>query len=72
METKDRMTEINISGMHVLACVQSLEFIIKDLAEMETQACQVSDGYYCGLTNIVEQMTRKIGEEVKVIMELSE
>ena len=72
MEMKERMIEINNSGMHALACVQSLQFISKDLAEMETQACQVSDGYYCGLTNIVEQMARKIGEEVKVIMELSE
>ena len=69
---KERMIEINNSGMHALACVQSLQFISKDLAEMESQACQVSDGYYCGLTNIVEQMARKIGEEVKVIMELSE
>lgn len=72
METNEKLNVINGCGISILSCVQSLQFITKDLVEMETTASQEADGYYSGVTNIIELLAVRILEEVKTIIELSE
>lgn len=60
------------SGMEILSCALSLQFLTKDLAEMETIACRMTDGDYSGLTNLIELLADKIRSESKRILELSE
>ncbi len=68
----DKMTIVNEKSLNISACILSLKYILKDLDEMESQANKISEGYYMGLTNIVEQLAYKIEAETKDIMELSE
>lgn len=70
MEWKAMESEIVERCEHILSCALSLQFITKDLAEMETIVSQKTDGYYSGITNIIEHMVSAIKEEVKDIMEL--
>ncbi len=72
MESKEKLSLINEKALKIYACVQSLQYIVKDLDEMEMQANKVSDGYYCGLSNIVEQLSAKMESENKDIINLSE
>ncbi len=68
----DKITIINEKSLNVYACILSLKYILKDLDEMEMQANKVSDGYYHGLSNIVEQLSNKMEKEVSEILILSE
>ena len=68
----DKMTIINEKSFNIYACILSLKYILKDLDEMELQANKVSEGYYMGLTNIVEQLAYKMENEMKDIIILSE
>lgn len=72
MEMNEKLNVISSSGIAILSCVQSLQFITKDLAEMETTASQVTDGYYSGVTNIVEVIVERIRSDIKTIIEMSE
>ena len=72
METNEKLNVINSSGISILSCVLSLQFITNDLAEMETTASRETDGYYSGVTNIIELLAVRILEEVKTIIKLSE
>ena len=72
METRRSEPDIYERSLTVLTCVKSIQFISKDLAEMETTASQETDGYYCGLTNIIELMADRIESEVIGILELVE
>ena len=60
------------SGLEILSCTLSLQFLTKDLAEMETIACRITDGDYSGVTNIIELLADKIRAEAKKILELSD
>ena len=72
MNTKQNDPDLYGSSLIILSCVKSIKFISKDLAEMETTANQVTVGYYCGLTNIIELMIDRIESEVIGILELVE
>lgn len=72
MESKEKLSLINEKSLKIDACIQSLQYIVKDLDEMEMQANKVSDGYYRGLSNIVEQLSAKMESENKDIINLSE
>lgn len=72
METKERMAIIHENSIMISACVQSLQFILKDLDEMEIKANNSTNNDYVGLTNVVEQLTIRIMKENDVIMSLSE
>ncbi|MBP3758633.1 MAG: hypothetical protein J6I83_02175 [Firmicutes bacterium] len=70
MENKEKLSLINEKVLKVYACIQSLQYIVKDLDEMEMQANKVSNGYYCGLSNIVEQLSINMASEMKDIINL--
>lgn len=72
METKERMAIIHENSIMISACVQSLQFILKDIEEMEMKANSESDNSYLGLSNIVEQLAERIKIDNADIMVLSE
>ena len=74
METnvKEVLNQINESSLVINTCARSLEYLQKDLDELEGMANSAKHNYYIGLTNIVEQMSRIIRIESEKIMELSE
>ncbi len=72
MDIKEKMEKVNEKSLNIYACILSLKYILKDLDEMELQANKISEGYYMGLTNIVEQLAYKMEAEMKDIMILSE
>ena len=70
--TKESFEKINWSSLVINTCAQSLDYILKDLDEMEMTANSASGGKYLGLTNIVEQLSYIIKSESGIIMELSD
>lgn len=70
--TKETFEKINWSSVVIKACGESLDYILKDLEDMEMDANSVSEGNYLGLANIVEQLSCVIKSEARKIMELSD
>lgn len=58
--------------MMINTCAISLEYLQKDLDELEAMANSAKRNYYMGLTNIVEQMSHIISMESSIIMDLYE
>lgn len=69
---KDGMEKINLASLRIMGCVQSLQFILKDLEAMETAATVYSEYDYRGLSNIVEQLADRIYAEAGKVMNLSD
>ena len=74
MEDNIRRTleEINESAFAISACAESLEYIQKDLEDLEIQANYVCENRFIGMTNIVEQLSRVIRIESERIIALVE
>ena len=70
--TKETFEKINWSSVVINTCAKSLDYILKDLDEMEIEANSVSERKFLGLTNIVEQLSYIIKLESGKIMELSD
>lgn len=64
--------QINDHALSIYSCAKSMEFIQKDLEDLENYANMRSDGDFTGLINIVEQMTARILQETDKIMQLSD
>ncbi len=65
--TLELIENINMKSITIHSCAESLLFILKDIEEMESEACKVSDEDFRGLSNIVEQMAEKIkGESTEI------
>ena len=69
---KETLEKINWSSVVINACAHSLDYIQKDLEELEMEANAVSERKYLGLTNIVEQLSYIIKSEAVKIMEMSD
>ncbi len=69
---KETSEKINWSSLVIKACAQSLDYIQKELEELEITANLVSENQFIGLTNIVEQLSYIIKSEAEKIMELAE
>ena len=63
---------IHGSSLVISACAESLEYIQKDLEELEIRANALCEDRFVGLTNIVERLSYVIKSEAIIIMELSE
>lgn len=72
MDNKKVLERINEKSVSISTCVQSLQFILKDIEEMEMKANSESDNSYLGLSNIVEQLAERIKIDNADIMVLSE
>ncbi len=64
--------KIYCSSLIINSCIQSLEYILKDLDEMEMCAQNDDIQDYRGLANIVAQLTNRIRIENIIIMNLSD
>ena len=71
-EIRKRLEEINEAALIISTCAKSIEYIQKDLEELEIKANSVSNNNYLGLTNIVEQLSYVIKAKSEKIVELSE
>ena len=72
MDNKEILERINEKRVSISTCVQSLQFILKDIEEMEMKANSESDNSFLGLSNIVEQLAERIKKDNADIMVLSE
>ena len=72
MDNKEILERINEKSVSISTCVQSLQFILKDIEEMEMKANSESDNSFLGLSNIVEQLAERIKKDNADIMVLSE
>ena len=61
--TLELIENINMKSIAIHSCAESLLFILKDIEEMESDACKGSEEDYRGLSNIVEQMAERIKNE---------
>ncbi len=68
---KEVFERINESSLTIHVCAASLEYIEKDLEELEIIVNQTRDNHFLGLTNIVEQLVKIISEEAYKIMDMS-
>ena len=68
---KTILGKINWSSLVISACAQSLDYIQKDLEELEISANDFNDSRFLGLTNIVEQLTYVIKSEADKITEFA-
>ncbi len=63
---------IHESSLVISACAESLEYIQKDLEDLEIQANALCDDRFVGLTNIVERLSYVIKSETEKITEWSD
>ena len=63
---------IHESSLVISACAESLEYIQKDLEELEIQANYACKNRFVGLSNIVELLSGIIRSETERIIGLSE
>ena len=63
---------IHESSLVISACAESLEYIQKDLEDLEIHANYVCENRFVGLTNIVTQLSCVIKSEVKNIIGLTD
>ena len=63
---------IHESSLVISACAESLEYIQKDLEDLEIQANALCDDQFVGLTNIVERLSYVIKSETEKITEWSD
>ena len=61
--TVDLIENVNMKSIAIHSCAESLLFILKDIEDMESDACKRSEEDYRGLANIVEQMAERIKNE---------
>ena len=71
-EVKITLEKINWSSLIISACAQSLDYIQKDLEELEITSNSITGNQFLGLTNIVEQLSYIIKSEAEKIIEVSE
>ena len=58
-EMNEEKERIYAAALRIVSCTQSLKYITKYLAEMETDACR-SGGEYQGVSNIVDMMAGEV------------
>ena len=69
---KEVFERINESSFTIHVCAESLEYIEKDLEELEIIVNQARNNHFLGLTNIVEQLVIIISTEACKIMDMSD
>ena len=66
------LERIHESSLVISACAESLEYIQKDLEDLEIHANYGCENRFVGLTNIVAQLSCVIETEVKNIIGLTD
>ena len=69
---KETLEKINWSSLVIKACAHSMDYIQKDLEELEITANSIAENHFLGLINIVEQLSYIIKSEAEKIMEISD